>query len=239
MPKRDPLSLVAALGRPRWLDHAGEDTKQPLGLAAALYRQTLARLDAFDADADALHSSGKYSAKGLADELAKAAERHKAELLKYAPAVKQVKDAAKRLREKFRPIGIGLDTHGHLLTAIWGMLPQGDVLAVEVIYRDALANGDDLTAAAIEALPSFANNRPRPEVLALGPRLRMEAEDPAAVAELDLLEQAVADIEKAQQVVTAEIDAAAGIKAPDPTEVAARGEKATGASEHATGGASE
>lgn len=219
MPKRDPLDLQAALGVPRWIARAPATTTHPVGLAAAIYKNSLARLDAFDGEVDALRTSGRFTKAGLNEEVARLAAGHKAELLKYKTPLAQIRRDAQKLAGQFKPAGVDTAAAGAIIAAIWGMLP-GDQLEVEHHYITALETGDDMVAAAIEALPRFASHRPRPEVLAKGPRVRMERENPAVVAELDAIEEAERDLTRAIEYAESEMDRAAGIRASDVVEAA-------------------
>lgn len=223
---RTQLDIMAALGNSAsWLPHAPDSTAHPLGLSRYLRASILRTLDESDLEFDRIRAT--FQPAALKAELPKVTEKYKLALKAYVPAFNQIKGERDKLRNRFTPKSVDPIANAARIAVIQSMLPR-DTLEAEIIYRDALARGDELVAASIELLPFFHEHRPRPEVLAEGPRRRMEAQDPAAVVELDRLEAAIHDIQAAIDFAESEIDRAAGVPAPDRIKDMAEGKKPDG-----------
>lgn len=232
---RDNLELMAiGLGVPRWYPGGDPMGTSDRGLAAITYNAAVRTLLELSTDIEATRLDPELSAIGRAKRIAAKAAERKAAIQKLKEPVEQLRRSANKIRGEFKPLGIGLDTHGHLISAIWQRLPA-DALEVQGIYGKAIAARDHLTVAAIEAMPSYFENALKPELLAEGRRARIEQEHPAKAQELDDLEGMINDLDRVLATVSSVIDEDAGIPGPDPVKTLAEADLAGERSEQAAG----
>lgn len=215
MAKRNQDTLVRAIGTGHWRATAPENTIHPLGLGRAIWTGLIDKLESFDAAADRMRTT--YQPAVLRAEMEKAAAEAKRELGKYEAPLRQVKDAAAAIRAKHKTKDVDLAANAALIGYIWANLPK-DSAGVELLWREAIGLGDNLTIAAIESLPFFAKNRLPPQALAEREARVIKAASPADAEELASLEVAIRDLEGVLRFVTEEIDSAVATAPAPPSD---------------------
>lgn len=193
------------------LDRPGE--REGIELAAAVLRGSQNFLRDVQSELAGVAKNERLSKVGITAERKVVGEKSLTKIAHYRQALKRVADGRDKRVEALKPKVAGDETATAMqFASIWPRLPD-NAGAVAKLHAVALAEGDTLTAAAIEAMPVAFPGRPTTARIAQLRRRRIKVEQPEAAEALGKLDQAVSDTQFTIDSVENELRKSAGLAA--------------------------
>lgn len=217
----DKIELQRAFGalRPSWCEDFDPSTPgvtKGLHLAAGV-RHSVIKIAAGLADKRAeIDADPHLNDAGKADARGKAAEALLTKLAGASEPLKQITARRDSLASQVVPDDLSASPSSvGLIGAVWGLLPK-DPLLVSAMYETAIAEGDQMTAVAIEKLPRIHGGRLTDKQIQGGQARRAAHTHPAEAKELANFNTALADTTAALVITTAMVKEF-GEAEPEPT----------------------
>ena len=211
-------------GNSDWLKDIDLDKpggREGIELAGAVLRGSQNFLRDAQAELAGVAKNERLSKVGIAQERKAVGEKSLTKIAGYRQALKRVAEGRDKRVAALKPKLAGDENAVAVqFAAIWPRLSDNPG-TVAKLHATALAEGDTLTAAAIEALPVAFPGRPTTARIAQLRRRRIKVEQPEAAEALVKLDQAVSDTQFTLDSVENELRKCAGLPAfvwPQTTE---------------------